>query len=123
MAAMRSYMRDINLGRPAREGIAHAVGMSGQEMEDMYRLLAIAKYEDRYVIPAGHAESAHDLEGTGTDCPLNAPGGPRSEERRVEEGRRATGAGERETDEDTGRAVTRRRLHGRGGHASRRTRA
>lgn len=42
----------------------------------MYRLLAIAKYEDRYVIPAGHAESAHDLEGTGTDCPLNAPGGP-----------------------------------------------
>ncbi|HJB11072.1 MAG TPA: nitrate reductase subunit beta [Candidatus Brachybacterium merdavium] len=76
MAAMRSYMRDINLGRPAREGIAHAVGMSGQEMEDMYRLLAIAKYEDRYVIPAGHAESAHDLEGTGTDCPLNAPGGP-----------------------------------------------
>src|SRR5690625_6218083 len=45
-------------------------------MEDMYRLLAIAKYEDRYVIPAGHAESAHDLEGTGTDCPLNAPGGP-----------------------------------------------
>src|SRR5699024_12858844 len=75
MAAMRAYMRDINLGRPAREGTAHAVGRSGQEMEDMYRLLAIAKYEDRYVIPAGHAESAHDLEVTATDCPLNAPGG------------------------------------------------
>ena len=42
----------------------------------MYRLLAIAKYEDRYVIPVGHHESAHDLESTGTDCPLNAPGGP-----------------------------------------------
>ena len=76
MAAMRSYMRDINLNREPREGIANAVGMTGQEMQDMYRLLAIAKYEDRYVIPVGHHESAHDLESTGTDCPLDAPGGP-----------------------------------------------
>jgi nitrate reductase beta subunit len=28
----------------------------------MYRLLAIAKYEDRYVIPKAHAETARDLE-------------------------------------------------------------
>jgi nitrate reductase beta subunit len=76
MAAMRSYMRDINLGNEPREGIANAVGMDGESMQEMYRLLAIAKYEDRYVIPVGHHESAHDLEGTGTDCPLNAPGGP-----------------------------------------------
>ena len=76
MAAMRSYMRDINLGREPREGIANAVGMDGETMQEMYRLLAIAKYEDRYVIPVGHHESAHDLESTGTDCPLNAPGGP-----------------------------------------------
>jgi nitrate reductase beta subunit len=76
MAAMRSYMRDINLGNTPREGIANAVGMDGDTMQEMYRLLAIAKYEDRYVIPVGHHESAHDLEGTGTDCPLNAPGGP-----------------------------------------------
>src|SRR5699024_5578406 len=76
MAAMRSYMRDINLGREPREGIANAVGRDGETMQDMYRLLAIAKYEDRYVIPVGHAESAHDLEGTGTDCSLNVPGGP-----------------------------------------------
>ncbi|MBB5831153.1 nitrate reductase subunit beta [Brachybacterium aquaticum] len=76
MAAMRSYMRDINLGKAPREGIANAVGMDGESMEEMYRLLAIAKYEDRYVIPVGHHESAHDLEGIGTDCPLNSPGGP-----------------------------------------------
>ena len=76
MAAMRSYMRDINLGNAPREGIANAVGMDGETMQEMYRLLAIAKYEDRYVIPVGHHESAHDLESTGTDCPLNAPGGP-----------------------------------------------
>ncbi|WP_422114977.1 nitrate reductase subunit beta [Brachybacterium sp. UNK5269] len=76
MAAMRSYMRDINLGNEPREGIANAVGMDGETMQDMYRLLAIAKYEDRYVIPVGHHESAHDLESSGTDCPLDSPGGP-----------------------------------------------
>ncbi|UEJ82958.1 nitrate reductase subunit beta [Brachybacterium halotolerans subsp. kimchii] len=76
MAAMRAYMRDINLGGEPREGIANAVAMTGQEMQDMYRLLAIAKYSDRYVIPVGHHESAHDLEGISTDCPLNSPGGP-----------------------------------------------
>ncbi|MGO1568439.1 MAG: nitrate reductase subunit beta [Brachybacterium sp.] len=76
MAAMRSYMRDINLGKEPREGIANAVGMDGQTMQDMYRLLAIARYEDRYVIPSSHHESAHDLESTGTDCSLNVPGGP-----------------------------------------------
>ena len=32
------------------------------QMDDMYRLLAIAKYEERYVIPAAHAEDAHHLE-------------------------------------------------------------
>lgn len=42
----------------------------------MYRLLAIAKYDERYVIPAGHSEQAHSLEGISTDCPLNAEGGP-----------------------------------------------
>ena len=76
LAAMRSYMRDINLGNDPKEGIANAVGMSGESMEEMYRLLAIAKYEDRYVIPAAHSEQAHDLESIGTDCPLNGEGGP-----------------------------------------------
>jgi nitrate reductase beta subunit len=76
MAAMRSYMRDVNLGREPREGIANAVAMTGDQIQEMYRLLAIAKYEEQYVIPVGHVESAHDLEGIGTDCPLNAPGGP-----------------------------------------------
>ena len=45
------------------ESIAAAVGMTGEQMDDMYRLLAIAKYEDRYVIPAAHAEEAHQPRG------------------------------------------------------------
>ncbi|HET8931308.1 MAG TPA: nitrate reductase subunit beta [Acidimicrobiales bacterium] len=76
LAAMRSYMRDINLGNDPKEGIANAVGMTGAEMQKMYRLLAIAKYDERYVIPAAHAEEAHDLESIATDCPLNGEGGP-----------------------------------------------
>ena len=62
LAAMRSYMRDINLGNDARPEIAEAVGMTEEEVLAMYRLLAIAKYEDRYVIPKAHAESAASLE-------------------------------------------------------------
>jgi len=76
LAAMRSYMRDINLGRDPDESIATAVGMTGEQVYDMYRLLAIAKYEERYVIPPAHAEQAHGLEELATECSLDYEGGP-----------------------------------------------
>jgi nitrate reductase beta subunit len=76
LAAMRSYQRRINLGEERDESIAEAVGMTGDQIDDMYRLLAIAKYEDRYVIPAAHAEDAHRLEQLGTECSLDVDGGP-----------------------------------------------
>jgi nitrate reductase / nitrite oxidoreductase, beta subunit len=76
MAAMRAYMRDINLGREPREEIAASVGMTGEQVYDMYRLLALAKYEDRYVIPPAHAEQAHGLEELATECSLDYEGGP-----------------------------------------------
>ncbi|MTG91067.1 nitrate reductase subunit beta, partial [Cellulosimicrobium sp. BIT-GX5] len=62
LAAMRSYMRDINLGHDPHEQTAAAVGMTGTQIQDMYRLLAIAKYEDRYVIPTAHTEIARELD-------------------------------------------------------------
>jgi nitrate reductase beta subunit len=74
LAAMRSYMRGINLDDERDERIAGAVGMTGTEMEEMYRLLAIAKYEDRYVIPAAHTERAHELEEMA--CSLDYEDGP-----------------------------------------------
>ena len=55
-------MRDINLGREPRPEIPAAVGMNEEPLYEMYRLLAIAKYDDRYVIPTAHAETARDLE-------------------------------------------------------------
>src|SRR5690606_5726832 len=76
LAAMRAYQRRINLGEPRDESIAARVGMTGRQMEDMYRLLAIAKYEERYVIPAAHAETAAGLEESATGCSLDYEGGP-----------------------------------------------
>ncbi len=76
LAAMRSYMRDINLGREPDGTIPEAVGMTEEEVYDMYRLLALAKYEERYVIPPAHAEQAHDLEELATECSLDYEGGP-----------------------------------------------
>lgn len=74
LAAMRSYMRDVNLGREPQASIPEAVGMTEESAYEMYRLLAIAKYEDRYVIPKAHAETARDLEETA--CSLDVDGGP-----------------------------------------------
>ncbi|WP_329269773.1 nitrate reductase subunit beta [Streptomyces sp. NBC_01451] len=76
LAAMRSYMRDINLGREPDETIPAAVGMTEEQMYDMFRLLALAKYEDRYVIPPAHAEQAHSLEELATECSLDSEDGP-----------------------------------------------
>ena len=67
---MRSFMRDINLGRDPDDSIPAAVGMEREQMYDMFRLLALAKYDERYVIPAAHAEQAHALEELATDCPV-----------------------------------------------------
>ncbi len=57
LAAMRAFMRDSNLGNPTDPSIPESVGYTEEQMFDLYRLLAIAKYDDRYVIPKAHTES------------------------------------------------------------------
>jgi nitrate reductase beta subunit len=74
LAAMRSYMRAVNLGDPPDERIAAAAGMTGREVTSLYRLLAIAKYHDRYVIPSAHEAEGRRLEETA--CSLDYEGGP-----------------------------------------------
>ncbi|MFG2648680.1 nitrate reductase subunit beta [Streptomyces sp. NPDC048436] len=78
LAAMRAHMRAINLGGSPDSSVAAAVGMSGQEIEEMYRLLAIAKYEDRYVIPTAAVGDAQRLEESALPdtCSLDFDGGP-----------------------------------------------
>jgi nitrate reductase / nitrite oxidoreductase, beta subunit len=74
LAAMRSYMRDVTLGRGRDESIATAVGTTGADLVELYRLLAIAKYEERYVIPTAHEGEAHQLEELA--CSHDHDGGP-----------------------------------------------
>jgi nitrate reductase beta subunit len=74
LAAMRGVMRGLQLGGGPGEELARSVGMDTAELEAMYRLLAIAKYEDRYVIPKAHAEHAARLEAQQAGC--SVPGGP-----------------------------------------------
>ncbi|AMM33705.1 Nitrate reductase Z subunit beta [Sinomonas atrocyanea] len=74
LAGMRAYMRGISLGTGADESIAANIGMEGKTVQEMYRLMAIAKYNERYVIPTAHVEQAHGLEEMG--CSLDFEDGP-----------------------------------------------
>jgi nitrate reductase beta subunit len=76
IAAMRSFVRERNLGGTPDPGAARAVGMEPYEVEDMFRLLAIAKYDERYVIPLAHTEVAGRLSEEQGGCGLDFPGGP-----------------------------------------------
>lgn len=74
LAAMRSYMRDVNLGRETQPHIPQSVGMTEEQMFQMYRLLALAKCEERYVISTAYAAEGRELEEPG--CSLSFDGGP-----------------------------------------------
>ena len=66
LIAMRAYMRSKSYEGEVDESIPGKVGMTGQQIDEMYRLMAIANYEDRFVIPTSHreyAEDAYDLRG------------------------------------------------------------
>jgi nitrate reductase beta subunit len=76
LAAMRAHMRRVNLGEPADPEIAKSVRLTTGEIEAMYRLLAIAKYEQRYVIPSAAGSDAHRLDALATGCSLESDGGP-----------------------------------------------
>ena len=74
LAAMRAYMRGVTLGREPDASIPASVGMTEESMYAMYRLMAIAKYDERYVIPTAHVERAHELEELA--CSLDYDEGP-----------------------------------------------
>ncbi|MFE7116758.1 nitrate reductase subunit beta [Streptomyces sp. NPDC057654] len=75
LAAMRSHMRRINLGDPTDPAIARGVGLGEDDIEAMYRLLALAKYEDRYVIPTSYTGTVPP-DTVDDGCSLDGAGGP-----------------------------------------------
>ncbi|QQS11493.1 MAG: nitrate reductase subunit beta [Rhodospirillales bacterium] len=66
MMAMRAYMRARHVDGVERADLLERVSLTAAQVDDMYRTMAIANYEDRYVIPSTHreyAENAFDLRG------------------------------------------------------------
>ncbi|TGC47188.1 respiratory nitrate reductase subunit beta, partial [Salmonella enterica subsp. enterica serovar Enteritidis] len=60
MMAMRHYMRSQTVEGVTDTRAIDEVGLSVQQVEEMYRYLAIANYEDRCVFPSSHRELARD---------------------------------------------------------------
>jgi nitrate reductase / nitrite oxidoreductase, beta subunit len=58
LAAMRTTLREQSLGGEPDPQVAASVGMTVNQIERMFRLLAIARYEERYVVPRAHTEAA-----------------------------------------------------------------
>jgi nitrate reductase beta subunit len=66
MLAMRAYMRDKHVERRQNLDVLKQADLTEAQVEAMYRYMAIANYEDRFVIPTTHreyAENAYDLRG------------------------------------------------------------
>ena len=89
MLAMRAYMRAKTVDGRIDGSIAEKVGLTAAKIEEMYRYMALAAYEDRYVIPTSHRELDEDAyllrgssgfsfkEPTNGSTKLNLFGGPK----------------------------------------------
>ncbi|HEY5900828.1 MAG TPA: nitrate reductase subunit beta [Burkholderiales bacterium] len=67
MLGMRAFMRARHVEKTFDKEVLDQVGLTVAQVEDMYRIMAIANYEDRFVIPTTHrehAEDAYDLRGS-----------------------------------------------------------
>jgi nitrate reductase beta subunit len=67
MLAMRIHMRARHVDGVVETKALNQAGITREQVEEMYRYLAIANYEDRFVIPTSHreyAEDAFDLKGS-----------------------------------------------------------
>ena len=61
LIAVRDHMRSARLEKTPDSAIREANGMSAAEIHEMYELLAIAKYGDRFVLPTAAPPEAGDL--------------------------------------------------------------
>ena len=61
LLAMRSFMRGETVDGGGDAGVLDTVGLTPDDVHAMYRLLALANYEDRFVIPTTHREYAEDV--------------------------------------------------------------
>jgi nitrate reductase beta subunit len=68
MLAMRAYQRAKHVDQRENTEVLKQVGITQQEVEDMYHVMAIANYEDRFVIPSTHREYAENTFNVRGSC-------------------------------------------------------
>ncbi len=68
MLAMRAYMRSKTVEGKADNSLLEGTGLTPKETEKMYDLMALAHYDDRYVIPTSHHEKAEKAFGDRSGC-------------------------------------------------------
>ena len=68
MMAMRAWRRAMNVDGVEDTKVLEQAGLTVAQAQDMYRYLAIANYEDRFVIPTAHREYANDAFGDRGGC-------------------------------------------------------
>ena len=60
MLAMRAFKRAEVVHGRAEPELLHGLNLTPAQVEDMYQTMAIANYEDRFVVPSSHKEQAED---------------------------------------------------------------
>jgi len=68
LMALRKYMRSVRVERQPDASILEEVGLDEGTAKEMYALLAIAKYEERNVIPTVRRETVEDLHRRQGEC-------------------------------------------------------
>ncbi|MFP3504189.1 nitrate reductase subunit beta [Burkholderia sp. SIMBA_062] len=60
MLTMRAYKRAETVHGVADELLLRKAGLTAEQVEQMYQVMAIANYEDRFVVPSSHKEMVED---------------------------------------------------------------
>ena len=68
MMAMRKYMRAQTVKGVIDHPTAEKVGLKAAQIDEMYKYMAIANFEDRFVIPTTHREDKEDAFQLRGDC-------------------------------------------------------
>ncbi|MBR7781700.1 nitrate reductase subunit beta [Undibacterium luofuense] len=60
LLAMRAFKREQTVHGNTDVALLQQTGLTPAQVEDMYQILAIANYEDRFVVPSSHKEMVED---------------------------------------------------------------
>ncbi|KUZ71747.1 nitrate reductase subunit beta [Burkholderia ubonensis] len=60
MLTMRAYKRAQVVHGVADDALLRTAGLTAEQVEQMYQVMAIANYEDRFVVPSSHKEMVED---------------------------------------------------------------